>query len=135
MFMAFPKESPLSGSVGTPVKQETNFGEPNVTFFVLFALSVALLLFSGGSLRSWRRKKRRPDTNGVWDGGRNGTYATGFIYVAEESPLVPGRPNRLISYRISENGATQVAEIIDDEVALFDEGQVDTKKSLLCWLL
>jgi hypothetical protein len=67
---------------------------------------------AGLGLRSlWATSKPSPD----------------FVYLAEEAALVPGRENRMTARYLSEDGLTQCSEIVDNELALFEERQANVK--------
>ena len=112
------------------LKHQISFAKPAVSAFsVIRIFPGALLLFCSIAFGfgSGKVDGFKPIASGAAQQAL--PNAAGFVYLAEESLLIPGTPSRLTTYRIAENGATQSAEIVDDEVALFDEGRVDPTKT------
>jgi hypothetical protein len=53
------------------------------------------------------------------------SLSTGYLYLAEEAVLVPGKSNSMTSRYITQNGLAQSSEIIDNHIARFEERQAN----------
>lgn len=129
--MVFPNNRPPALGSSPLVKQsQINFRSPTSdTPWLARLLSVGLLFCSGNVSSVSAAEPVDSFLLGASGTTENGApESVGFVYLAEEPPLVPGRGSQMITRRIAENGATQVAQIVDDEVVLFVEGQIDTKQ-------